>query len=305
MADRIACLTHGKVELLLRGQRAGRLESPYLEQLARGRTGRQARIVRVTRGRTGAELCYAIFTGQAWGVFVQVPGTRQEQRLFQIDDAELSDLDFSREDQALACTVAGLRGSSAIALLADDGKGVRTVTEGDVVDRAPRWAPGGRREIVYASAGIGRTKSGAWAGLAPSALHRLRFAERTVEVLIADAKYDYSSPVPISESALYALRRAYRGAAPAAALSQILGIFGRRARGFASPARAASAGDELVSITARGTECVQASVAAYDVAESGDVIYSNDVGVFRITAGRSGQPEALADLDHVEQIVIY
>jgi hypothetical protein len=174
-----------------------------------------------------------------------------------------------------------------------------------VVDRTPRWAPGGRREIVYASAGIGRTQSGAWAGLAPSALHRLRFADRTVEVLIADAKYDYSSPVPISESALYALRRAYRGAAPAAPLSQILGVFGRRARGFASPARPASAGDELVSITARGTESVLPSVVAYDIAESGDVIYSNDVAVFRVAARRGAQPELLADLDHVEQIVIY
>jgi hypothetical protein len=303
MAEMIACLTQGKVELLVDGQVAPQLQSPYLQQQKRARL-REARVVSVTRGRTSAELCYAIGSSGGSGVFLQTPGTHQEQRVFQIDDAAVTDLDFSRDDRALVCTVAGARGTSAIGLLADDGKGVRTVTEGDVVDRAPRWVRGGRREVVYASAGIGRTKSGAWVGLAPSALHQLRFADSTVEVLMADAQYDYLSPVTGSEASLYALRRAYLPPAPRALTTLIFSAFRGRFRASPEPSRSASQGYELVRISTGGTELVAASVTAYDVAPNGDVVYSTRRGVFRIAVSRAGQPEAIASFERVQQIVI-
>ncbi len=247
MTESVACLQHGKVMVLVEGREPLELESPYAEQVgARERTlarknawktqgrgaafmgsGRAAlwggaaeqdlppaRVVGVTRGRMDGELCYAISTGVVSGIFAQKPGTRDEHRLFHNADAQIHELDFSFADEAFTCTVDGKGGTSAIGILADDGKGVRTVTEGDVLDRAPRWVPGGVGQIVYASAGIGRTPSGAWAGRSPFALHRLSMSDGTVEVLMADGKYDYLAPVATSDSVIYAIRRKYQDDKP-------------------------------------------------------------------------------------------
>ncbi|HEY0467619.1 MAG TPA: hypothetical protein VGC79_25640 [Polyangiaceae bacterium] len=302
MAEMVACLHGGKVEVVRHGQAPQRLESPYRERLAQAREQQAVpRIVSVTRGRRPAELCYAITSRDASGVFAQVPGSGNEQQLFHSADAHLSDLDFSLADEALTCTIAGADGTSAIGLLADDGKGLRTVTEGDVIDRAPRWAPGGRAEIVYASAGIGRSKAGKAVGRSPFALHRLRFIDNSVEVLMADAQYDYEAVVPVSEHLLYALRRNYDGQLRRSARSGISGIF----RGIlAIRASRTLRGHELVRLTPQGAQVVARDVLAFDVAANEDVVYSSELGVFRITLGQT-TAEPLADLKRVEQLVIY
>jgi len=301
----VACLHRGKVEVLRRGQAAQRLESPHLEQLAATRVGRTgARIVSVTRGRTSTELCYAIGDRRASSVFAQVPGSRNEQPVFQSADAQLSELDFSVADERLACTVAGANGTSAIGVLADDGRGLRTVTEGDVIDRAPRWAPGGRAEIVYASAGIGRTKTGKAVGRSPFALHRLRFSDNSVEVLMADAQYDYTAVVPVSENLLYALRRSYDRAPPDSAFARISQAFRDFMPFGKSIGAAPMQSHELVRVTAKGAQLVAQDVLAFDVAANEDVVYSSTAGVFRIASGEA-TPAPIAALEHVEQLVIY
>ena len=305
MAETVACLHRGKVEVVRHGQASQHLESPYQRQQATSNDAPLvAPIVSVTRGRTHGELCYVIKHRGASSVFAQVPGTGHEQRLFHGTDTDLSELDFSFADAALACTVAGANGTSAIAVLADDGKGVRTVTEGDVIDRAPRWAPGGRGEIVYASAGIGRTQAGKAVGRSPFALHRLRFSDNSVEVLMSDAHYDYVTAVPFSPGVLYALRRSYEKATPLSVWTAIPRAF----REFFSGAGGAEAGPlrghELVRITAEGLRLVAPDVVAFDVAESEDIIYSNGKGVFRI-ARQQATPEPVVALDRVEQLLIY
>ena len=305
MPEMVACLHGGKVEVLRHGQAPQRLESPYQEQRAAARDGQaEARIVSVTRGRTNAELCYAITSRGASAVFVQVPGSGNEQQLFHGVDGQLSELDFSLADEALACTVTGANGTSAIGVLADDGKGLRTVTEGDVIDRAPRWAPGGRAEIVYASAGIGRTKSGKAVGRSPFALHRLRFIDNSVEVLMADAQYDYAAVVSVSEHLLYALRRPYEGTPKPSAFSGISGVFrSLLALGVSRDADVLH-GHELVRITPKGSQLVLRDVLAFDVAANEDIVYSNQAGVFRMTAGQT-LAEPMSALERVEQLVIY
>jgi len=301
----VACLHRGKVEVLRRGQAAQRLESPHLEELSASRVGRAgARIVSVTRGRTSTELCYAIGDRMASSVFAQVPGSRNEQPVFQSADAQLSELDFSVADERLACTVAGANGTSAIGVLADDGRGLRTVTEGDVIDRAPRWAPGGRAEIVYASAGIGRTKTGKAVGRSPFALHRLRFSDNSVEVLMADAQYDYTAVVPVSENLLYALRRSYDRAPPDSAFARISQAFRDFMPFGKSIGAAPMRSHELVRVTAKGAQLVAQDVLAFDVAANEDVVYSSTAGVFRIASGEA-TPAPIAALEHVEQLVIY
>ena len=304
MAEMVACLRRGRVEVLRRGQPPQLLESPHRERLAVGPDGdTQVRIVSVTRGRTSAELCYAVVSRGTCRVYAQIPGSAKEQLLFQSTDSQLSELDFSAADEALACTVAGDNGTSAIGVFANDGRGLRTVTEGDVIDRAPRWAPGARGEIVYASAGIGRTKAGKAVGRTPFALHRLRFSDNSVEVLMADARYDYAAAIPVSEHLLYALRQSYAAPSPSTPLAGILGAFRGLFSVAAGAARAPTRLYELVRVTPQGSQLVARDVLAFDVAANEDVIYSNEAGVFTIAAQRT-VPEPLASLERVEQLVI-
>ena len=309
MAETIACLMRGKVELLDgQGRAMGPLLSPHrLQADARGPARDVDPIVSVTRGRIRGELYYAIGVPNGTALFAQTPGSSDEQQLFLGVDAQISELDFSYGDEALACTVPGPRGTSAIGSLADDGKGVRTVTEGDVVDCTPRWAPGGRAEILYASAGVGRTKSGQWGGLSPFALHRLRFADNTVEVLTADAKYDYLSPIASSDSILYAIRRPYRALRQAAPLTAIFRAFlPKRERPASSEARDPEE-RELVRITPGRIEGVARGVLAFDIAANGDVVYATRSRIFRNPSSASsavGSAEPIATLEQVEQVVI-
>ncbi len=242
MAEALACVKHGQLLLVRPGEEARQLPSPYAEQVRSRELSMQrknawktqgsgaqfmgagqrmlwgqaeqelppARISSVSRGREPGELFYAISTGVVSGIFAQTPPGKDEQRIFHAAEVDLAELALSIDDAAVACTVAGKGGTSAIALLEDDGRGVRTVTEGDVVDRAPRWVPGGRREIVYASAGIGRTSAGVFGGLSPFAIHKLSLKNGEVEVVVADHRYDYVAPVAASPDVIYAIRRPYR-----------------------------------------------------------------------------------------------
>ncbi len=390
MTDSVACLQNGKVVVLAEGREPLELESPYAEQVgARERTlqrknawktqgrgaafmggGRAAlwgggaeqdlppaRVVGVTRGRLDDEICYAISTGVVSGIFAQKPGSRDEHRLFHNADAQIHELDFSFADEAFTCAVDGKGGTSAIGILADDGKGVRTVTEGDVLDRAPRWVPGGVGAIVYASAGIGRTQSGVWAGRSPFAIHRLSLNDGTVEVLMSDGKYDYLAPVATSDSVIYAIRRKFTDDRPKVsffgavtdallapfrllfALFQYLNFFSARYTGKTLISRGdtrqkaadsermmvwgnlvevandaedsaqaegrSARGYELVRITPKSTEVVASGVLAFDVSTRGDVVFSTGSAVFRLSAAKGSAKKKLADLERVEQIVIW
>ena len=191
------------------------------------------------------------------------------------------------------------------------------------LDRAPRWAPGGVREIVYASAGIGRTKAGARAGRAPFSLHRLSLNDNTVEVLVSDAKYDYLAPIAPSRTLLYAIRRAYVEERPKSSLFETLGgLFRARAQPKTANAERMLVwgnwlelgdhaaehdldGYELVRITPQSTEVIARGVLAFDVAPAGDLVYSSGKAVYRLPSEKGKSPECLAELERVEQLVVY
>lgn len=169
-----------------------------------------ARFIGVARGRSADELFYAISTGVVSGVFGRSFGqSDDEHRIFHDADTKIEDLSFNPERETFAFTVQGKAGSTSLAILGDDGRGIRTVTEGDALDRAPRWVPGENR-IVYSSAGIGRTESGHFSGLAPFAVQRLCLDSGTVDTLLADGQFDYLAPVAVSAEEVYAIRRPYR-----------------------------------------------------------------------------------------------
>jgi len=304
MAEIIACLARGRLLLLCPGRPAEPLVTPLLERLGtRALEPAAARVIGVTRGRRAGELCYAMQEQGATSVYAVTLSTRQEERLFRGVAANFSEIDSSVADEALACTVAGERDTSWLGVLADDGRGLRTVTEGDVIDRSPRWAPGGRAELVYASAGIGRTRSGAWAGRSPFALHRLRFADNSVEVLVSDAKYDYFAPVPVSQALLYAVRRSYQPLRAGSFITRIAQFFAAgQGRSSATDSAALGPG-ELVRITPQRCQAVATDVVAFD-AVGGAVVYANSAAVLRADGEQATQFEVVGELAGVEELVI-
>jgi hypothetical protein len=307
MAETIACLRQGTVHLLDgQGRTKGTLVSQHREPGVSGSGAPTAPIVSITRGQARGELYYAIRVTNGTALFAQMPGVTEEQQLFLGVDTQIAELDFSFGDGALACTVPGPRGTSAIGSLADDGKGVRTVTEGDVVDCTPHWAPGGRAEIFYASAGIGRTRSGAWGGLSPFSLHRLRFADNSVEVLTSDARYDYLAPISITDSLLYAIRRPYIAPARPSPLSTIFSALKPKSGPPALHVRRDPRQRELVCITPQGVETVANGVLAFDIGDQGELVFATPAGVFRseARAGVKAGAEPLATLDGVDELAI-
>jgi hypothetical protein len=128
-----------------------------------------------------------------------------------------------------------------------------------------------------------------------------------VEVLVADAKYDYVAPVPVSQSLIYAIRRPHQAATAQSTLRVIvaglLAPFRKTSSQPTTPAAEANA-QELVRITDRRMEVVASGVRAFDVSAAGVIVYSNGAGVFRISPAASLAAELITELAQVEQIVI-
>jgi hypothetical protein len=156
---------------------------------------------------------------------------------------------------------------------------------------------------VYASAGIGRTKTGRAVARSPFALHRLRFSDNSVEVLMADARYDYTAVAFITENLLYALRRSYEAGPQTSPFASITGFFRGLLPARGGTKQSAAPPHDLVRITPEGSQLLARDVLAFDVTPKEELVYSKEEGVFRIAAGQT-TPEPLCDLKRVEQLVI-
>jgi hypothetical protein len=131
-----------------------------------------------------------------------------ERRLLHGSERRLVDLALSPTGTELACSVAHPDGSASLAVMSADATDLVEVTEGEVRDAAPSWAPSGRR-LVYESAGVGRDAQGRFAGLAPSAIHAIDLEQGAVEDLASDPKRDFLNPRLAAGGSLYFISRPY------------------------------------------------------------------------------------------------
>jgi hypothetical protein len=110
-------------------------------------------------------------TPEISGIFLLREEGRDEQRLYHTADFRVGQVCSGKG--RLAFVVRHKGGGSSIAVMEADGSGFAEVTEGDTIDLAPRWLPDSRHELVFQSAGIGRTEAGVWAGQAPFTVQQL------------------------------------------------------------------------------------------------------------------------------------
>jgi hypothetical protein len=131
-----------------------------------------------------------------------------ERRLLHGSERELTDLSVSPDGEELACSVQHRDGSASLAVMTADATDLVEVTEGEVRDAAPAWAPPGRR-LAYESAGVGRDGKGRFAGLGPSAIHVLDLAGGCVEDVAAEPGRSLVRPRFTADGALLYVVRPY------------------------------------------------------------------------------------------------
>jgi hypothetical protein len=174
-----------------------------------GRDGQPllVRMTDVARGTSAGELLYAMNAEGRTAVCRWRAEDGLEQRLLHGSERHLADLAVAPTGAEVACSVAHPDGSASLAVMSRDATDILEVTEGEVRDSAPSWAPGTGRRLVYASAGVGRDAQGRFAGLGPSALHAIDLERGEVEELASDPKRDLLQPRIAADGTLYYIAR--------------------------------------------------------------------------------------------------
>lgn len=171
-------------------------------------------VTSVTRGRNPGEVLYTLETDEISGVFA-LDATGFEQRLFHTADFRVQDIDVHPDGAGIAVSVRHHNGTANVAVLKADGSDFSEVSEGDSVDRAPRWVPGSDRRLIFQSAGAGRDAGGRFSEYGPFAVHQLNLDSGQISCLAEDAKVDLLGPQMTGDGALYYIRRPYANGQPA------------------------------------------------------------------------------------------
>ncbi|HEY9869254.1 MAG TPA: hypothetical protein V6D08_08820 [Candidatus Obscuribacterales bacterium] len=161
----------------------------------------------VCRGSAPGEILYALTTNAVGGMFAYNAAERKETRLFHREGLWLRDLDRSEEEGLIACSQQLPNGTACIGICR--GAEFQQVTEGDSVDEAPSWVPGGNKQIVFQSAGIGRNAQGHVVGLGPFSIQRLSLVTGEMTSLLENDRYDYLLPHVLPDGSLVVIRRPY------------------------------------------------------------------------------------------------
>jgi hypothetical protein len=160
----------------------------------------------LSRGGNASEIVYALTSGVVSGLFAYDVEKGEERRLFHGADAHVADPAYHDDEHVFVCTLRGKGGMAHIAVMRGEGSDLIELTEGDAVDGAPSWIPG-ERAIVFQTSGIGRDRAGNIAGFAPAAVHRLDVEKGSIEPVLEDERFDYTSPRVSKDGVLHALRK--------------------------------------------------------------------------------------------------
>ena len=288
----------------------------------------------ISRGVESAHVLYSLGGDQIGGLFSFDPETTEERRLVHGTNHVYDDLSLHRELGLLACSVPKRDFSRCIAVMKSDLSDYGEATEGDSIDQAPSWVPGEGKQLVFESAGIARNHAGAFAGMAPSVIHRLDVDNGELQVVAEDGGSDLTHPRVGSDGSLYYIRRPHTATPrpsfwranldfllfPARllfAIMQFLNFFSARYSGktLTTAGNARQKGADMKQmmiwenlmtadqdadpnepkalvpssfqlIRQRGvkTETIAKSVAAYDIAADGAIVYSTGNAIYHLDA---------------------
>ena len=158
-------------------------------------------------GPAPGEILFALGGHGVNGLFSFDPETQTEKRIVHGADHLYEDLALERRLQLVACSSPKRDGSSSVAVMQPDATEYAELTEGDSLDFHPSWVPGGKRELVFASSGIGRGAEGEMLSLAPAVIHRLDVDTAQLEVIAEEKGRDLIHPRIAGDGTLYYIRR--------------------------------------------------------------------------------------------------
>ena len=173
---------------------------------------RRVRFSGLTRGNKPGELLYALDTDHVGGLFVYDTSAQSERRLYHRNQFRAANLSRHPKDETLAVSLRGDDGSAHIAVMEQDGRGLKEITEGDVIDEAPAWVAGGvggDKMIVYQSSGIGRNAAGFMVAQGPYAIQKLALDSGDLTTLIEEEQSDLLLPRLLADGSLLFIRRPY------------------------------------------------------------------------------------------------
>jgi hypothetical protein len=162
----------------------------------------------VARGCEPGELLYSLETSEVYGLFTLFENGKQEKRLLHTSDFRVREVCGNEQHDKIACVFTHANGNSTIAMMGRDGSNVTEVTEGDIIDLAPRWVPD-KPEIVYQSAGIGRNAQGVAVGRGPFTIQKINVEQGDVTTLAEEERADLLGPQMTRDGSLYFIRRPY------------------------------------------------------------------------------------------------
>src|SRR5688500_6672094 len=170
---------------------------------------RRVRFSGLTRGENPGELLYALDTDHVGGLFVYDTSQQSERRLYHRNQFRAANLARHPKDATLAVSLRGDDGSAHIAIMEPDGRGLKEITEGDVIDEAPAWSPGDGKTILYQSSGIGRNGAGFMVAQGPYAIQKLDLDSGDLPTLIEEATNDLLLPRLLADGSILFIRRPY------------------------------------------------------------------------------------------------
>ena len=169
---------------------------------------RRVRFTGVAAGGAG-RLLYALDTDHVGGLFCRDLAEDHERRLMHRQQFRARDVTRRASDGMLALSLHREDGTAHLAVISEEGRGLREVTEGDAVDEAPSWSDDDARTLLFQSAGIGRNAAGFAAALGPYAVQALDLDAGRVTTLVEDEAHDHLQPRRAA-GALYFIRRPYQ-----------------------------------------------------------------------------------------------
>ncbi|MEQ9499447.1 MAG: hypothetical protein RIT81_21355 [Deltaproteobacteria bacterium] len=169
-------------------------------------------VVSAARGRRPGELIYVVQAERVSSVFANTwtdatLDREAEVRLSSHNDLSLLDIAAHPDGELIACSVLDGSGAAHLAVTDDEGRHLRTITEGDSEDLSPRWHPRIPRTLVYQSAGIARSPEDVFMGFGPSCIEQLKLDTAAIDTLVEDADHDCFAPTFGADDALFYLRR--------------------------------------------------------------------------------------------------
>jgi hypothetical protein len=170
---------------------------------------RRVRFSGLTRGQNPGELLYALDTDHVGGLFLYDTAQQSERRLYHRNQFRAANLSRHPINDTLAVSLRAEDGSAHIAIMEQDGRGLKEITEGDVIDEAPAWSPGDGKTIVYQSSGIGRNAAGFMVAQGPYAIQKLDLDSGDLTTLIEEDTNDLLLPRLLPDGSVLFIRRPY------------------------------------------------------------------------------------------------